>query len=353
MTEEMPAGRVLGGQERCVILSGHTMKIPRRRFLHLAASAATAPAASRIANAETYPSRPITMIVPFAAGGPTDVIARIVADGMRGPLGQPVLIENAGGAGGNIGVARAARAAPDGYTVCVGMFTTHVINAAIYALPYDVVKDFEPVALLVSQPSLIVSRKTLPANDLKELIAWLKSNPVKALAGTGGIGTPPHIFGLFFERATGTRFEFIPYRGAGPALQDMVAGQLDLMIDVAGNSLPQVRAGSIKVYAVAAKSRLAVAPDIPTVDEAGLPGLYFTVWYGLWVPKGTPAEIVGKLNAAAVEALADANVRSRLTSLGQDIFPRDQQTPEALAAYQKTEIEKWWPIIKATGIKGE
>jgi tripartite-type tricarboxylate transporter receptor subunit TctC len=211
------------------------MTTPRRRFLQGIGAAALAPL-SRAADANDYPSRPITLVVPFTAGGPTDVIARIVAEGMRPSLGQPILIENVGGAAGNIGVARVARAAPDGYTVCAGMFTTHVINAAIYSLPYDVVTDFAPVALLVSQPSLIVSRKTLPAADLKELIAWLKDAPDKALAGTGGIGTPPHIFGLFFQQATGTRFQFVSYRGAGLALQDMVAGQLDLMIDVAGNS---------------------------------------------------------------------------------------------------------------------
>jgi tripartite-type tricarboxylate transporter receptor subunit TctC len=325
----------------------------RRRFLRLAAGSVAWPAALSIASAESYPSRPVTMIVPFAAGGPTDVIARIVAEGMRASLGQPVLIENVGGAAGNIGVARVARAAPDGYTVCVGMFTTHVINAAIYTLGYDVVNDFEPVALLVSQPSLIVSRKTLPASDLNGLIAYLKANPGTALAGTGGVGTPPHIFGLFFQHATGTQFRFVPYRGAGPALQDLVSGHLDVMIDVAGNSLPQIRGGNIKVYAVAAKSRLAAAADIPTVDEAGLPGLYFSVWYALWVPKGTPKDIVATLNTAATTALADPVIRARLTGLGQEIFPRGQQTPEALGAFQKAEIAKWWPIIKAAGIKAE
>ncbi|HEY2534619.1 MAG TPA: tripartite tricarboxylate transporter substrate-binding protein [Xanthobacteraceae bacterium] len=325
----------------------------RREFLRLAAGSVAWPAAASIASAESYPSRPVTMIVPFAAGGPTDVIARIVAEGMRPSLGQPVLIENVGGAAGNIGVARVARAAPDGYTICVGMFTTHVINAAIYTLGYDVVNDFEPVALLVSQPSLIVSRKTLPASDLNGLIAYLKANPGAALAGTGGVGTPPHIFGLFFQHATDTRFRFVPYRGAGPALQDLVAGHLDVMIDVAGNSLPQIRGGTIKVYAVAAKSRLAAAADIPTVDEAGLPGLYFSVWYALWVPKGTPKDIVATLNTAVTTALADPAVRARLTGLGQEIFPRGQQTPEALGAFQKAEIAKWWPIIKAAGIKAE
>jgi tripartite-type tricarboxylate transporter receptor subunit TctC len=305
------------------------------------------------ATAQVYPSRPITMIVPLAAGGPTDTIARIVADGMRTSLGQPVIIENVTGAAGSIGVGRVARAVPDGYTISIGQWGTHVVNGAIYPLQYDLLKDFEPISLIASNPWLVVAKKAMPANDLKGLITWLKANPNKASAGTAGVGSPAHVFGVFFQHATETRFQFVPYRGNAPALQDLVAGQIDMMIDNPTNSLPQIRAGSIKVYAVTAASRLAAAPDIPTVDEAGLSGFYISHWHALWVPAGTPKNVVGKLNAAVVEALAQPAVHSRLADLGQEIFPRELQTPEALGALQKAEIEKWWPIIKAANIKGE
>jgi len=329
------------------------MKLPRRKFLHLAAGAAALPAVSRIARAQAYPSRPITMVVPFPAGGATDAIARPLAERMRGSLGQPIIIENIGGANGTIGVGRVARAAPDGYTVGVGAWSTHVANGALYALAYDVLNDFAPISPVTSQDYLIVAKKTFPADDLRGLIAWLKANPDKASAATQGVGGTSHISGILFQNVTGTRFQFVPYRGGAPAMQDLVAGQVDFMIASPGDALEQVRAGRIKAFAITAKSRLAAAPEIPTIDEAGLAGLYFSIWFALWAPKRTPREIVIKLNAAVVDALADASVRRRLANLGQEIFPRDQQTPEALGAMQRAETEKWWPIIKAANIKPE
>jgi tripartite-type tricarboxylate transporter receptor subunit TctC len=325
--------------------------VKRRQFLHLALGAAALPAASRIAWSQAFPSRPVTIVVPFAAGGPADALARIVGDRMRLALGRQVVIENVAGAGGSVGVGRVVRSPPDGYTVGIGHWSTHVINGAIYDLPYDLVRDLEPVAQLPATAQLIVSKKTIPARDLKEFIAWLKSNEVTA--GTAGPGSASHVSEVFFQNLTGTRFTFVPYRGTGPAMNDLIAGQIDLIVDQASNSLPQVNAGTIKAYAVTAKARLASAPDIPTADEAGLPGFYTSVWYGLWVPKGTPRDVIAKLNAAAVDAMADPGVRTRMATLGLDIPPREQQTPEALGALQKAEIEKWWPIVKAAGIKGE
>jgi tripartite-type tricarboxylate transporter receptor subunit TctC len=306
-----------------------------------------------IAAEQNYPSRPITMIVPFAAGGPTDAIARILAEHMRMSLGQPVIFENVTGAAGGIGAGRLARAAPDGYTLGYGVWGTHVLNGAIYALQYDLMKDFEPISLLASNPMVIVAKNAMPAKDLMELIAWLKTNPDKASAGTTGTGGASHVAALFFQRETGTRFQFVPYRGLAPAMQDLVAGQIDMMFDNPATSLPQARAGTIKAYAISAKARLPAAPDLPTADEAGLPGFNVSQWTALWAPKGTPKDIIAKLNGAVVEALADSNVLARLADLGQYVPPREQQTPDALRAYQKAEIEKWWPIIKAAGIKAE
>ena len=309
--------------------------------------------AGPVALAQTYPSRPVTIVVPFAPGGPTDVIARTIGQHMRTSLGQSVVIENVAGANGNIGVNRVARAPADGYTLSIGHWSTHVVNGAVYALSHDVVKDFEPVALIATNSYLIVARKDLPVTDLKGLIAWLKANPDKASEGTAGSGSPQHVSGVFFQSITGTRFQFVPYRGAAPAMQDLLAGQIDLIIDEPTSSLPHVRAGKIKAFAVTARSRLAAAPDIPTVDEAGLPGFYFSRWHALWAPKGTPRDVIAKINAALVAALADPAVRARMADLGQEIYPRELQTPDALAVYHRAEIEKWWPIIKAAGIKSE
>ena len=268
-------------------------------------------------------------------------------------LGQAIIIENQGTAGGTVAVGQVARAAPDGYTIGIGHNGNHVFNSVIYSLPYDLLKDFEPIALLASNPQLIVTKNAIPAKDLKELIAWLKQNPDSAMEGTAGLGSPGQISGFYFQNITGTRFQFVPYRGMGPAMQDLLGGHIDLMFDQATNALPQVRAGRIRAYAVTANTRLEAAPDIPTVDEAGLPGFYVSVWHGLWAPKGTSREIIAKLNSAVVEALADPTVRQRFAELGQRIPSREQQTPEALRVYQNLEAEKWLPIIKAANIKAE
>jgi tripartite-type tricarboxylate transporter receptor subunit TctC len=293
------------------------------------------------------------MIVPYSAGGPADTVGRVLAERMKSALGQPVVIENVSGANGSTAVGRVARAAADGYTLSLGVWNTHVSNGALYVLPYDVLNDFEPVALLASFSSMIVARKAMPANDLKELVAWLKANPGKASQGSAGVGSMGHLGGVYFQNISGTRLQHVPYRGSAPAMQDLVAGQIDVMIDAPVMILPQLRAGTIKAFAVLAKSRLVQAPDIPTADEAGLPGFHVSNWFGLWAPRGTAKDIVGRLNAAAVSSLADPAARQKLADLGFEIPPRDQQTPEALAAFQRSEIEKWWPIIKAADIKGD
>jgi len=281
------------------------------------------------------------MIVPASAGGPTDAIGRILAERMGSLLGQTILIDNVAGAGGSIGVGKVAQAAPDGYTLGIGQWSHYVLNGAIYALQYDLRTDFAPISLLVSGPMILIARKTLPANNLQELVAWLKANADKASAGTGGVGSPPHVSGIFFQKMTGTSFPFVPYRGTAPAMRDLVAGQIDIMFDQASNVMPQLNAGSIKAFAVTARDRLRAAPDLPTVDQAGLPDLYVSV------------DVIARLNGAARGALADPSVRQKLADLGQEIPAADQLTPEALAAYQKAEIDKWWPIIKAAGIKAE
>ncbi|QIG99120.1 MULTISPECIES: tripartite tricarboxylate transporter substrate binding protein BugD [unclassified Bradyrhizobium] len=301
--------------------------------------------------AETYPAHPITIVVPFAAGGPSDAMARILGERMKQSLGEVLLIENVTGAGGSIGVGRAVRAAPDGYTVSFGHLGTHVANGAIYKLGYDLVADLEPVVLLPSNPMIIVSKNAVPAKSLKELLEWLKSRPAPPTAGTAGAGSGSHIAGLYFENVSGIKLQYVPYRGTGPALNDLVAGQIDIIVDQTSNSINQVRAGNIRAYAVTDSKRVANAPDVPTVDEAGLPGFHMTLWSGLWVPKGTPKEIVAKLNAAAVEALADPAVQKQLENLGLQMPPKDQLTPEALGTWQKAEIAKWWPMIKAANVK--
>jgi tripartite-type tricarboxylate transporter receptor subunit TctC len=334
------------------IAGNHAMKLPhRRQFLHLAAGVAALPAMPRFAWAQVYPSRPITIVVGLAPGGATDTIGRMMAERMKSSLGQPVIVENVIGAAGTIAVGRVARAAPDGYTLSIGSNASYVMAGAIYALQYDLLNGFEPVALLSTSPLVLVAKKTMPANDLKGLIAWLKANPDKATLGHGGTGGPGHIAGAFFQRETGTRFQLVPYRGAAPAIQDLVADQIDMMMSDPIAALPQVRAGTIKAYGVTTKTRLLSAPDIPTLDEAGLPGFDISQWHGLWLPKGAPRSIITGLNAAVTDALADPMMRARLADLAQETFPRAQQTPEALGALQKAEIAKWWPIIKAAGIK--
>jgi tripartite-type tricarboxylate transporter receptor subunit TctC len=311
------------------------MKLSRHQFLQLAAGAAAIPAVSRIARAQTYPTRPITMIVPTAAGSPADVVGRVVAERMRVPLGQPIIIENVAGAEGSIGTSRAARARPDGYTLIRGFIGTHVLNGALYSLRYDVLNDFAPISPQATTPLVLFARSTMPAKDLHELIAWLKANPNKASAGIEAGG--PHLLTVFFQKETGTRFALVPYRGS--PTHDLVAGQIDLLFDTP-LQWPLVRAGSIKSYAVTSDTRSALAPDIPTFAEMGLPALSYSAWGALFAPKGTPRDIIGKLNAASVEALADPAVRSRFADLGSEIFPREQQTPEALSTMQKADIEK-------------
>jgi tripartite-type tricarboxylate transporter receptor subunit TctC len=307
-----------------------------------------------VAQAQPYPSRPIIMVAPFGAGGPVDTVARTLAERMRVSLGQQVVIENVTGASGTIGVGRVARAAPDGYTVSIGNWPTHVVNGAVFQLQYDLLKDFEPVARLSSNPYILVGKKGLPATDLKELIAWLKANPDGATQGTAGPGSGQHVSGVYFQTVTGARYKFVAYRaGSSDIMRDLVGGHIDLTFDQAVTALPYVRNGDVKAYAVTANTRLAAAPDIPTIDEAGAPGVYISTWNGLWVPKGTPPDVIAKLTAAAMDALADPAVRERLAGLGQEIPPRELQTAEALGRHHKAEIEKWWPIIKAANIKVE
>jgi tripartite-type tricarboxylate transporter receptor subunit TctC len=301
--------------------------------------------------AEKFPSHPITVVVPFSAGGPSDAMMRILGERMKLSLGEAILVENVTGAGGSIGVGRVVHSPPDGYTVGFGHLGTHVANGAIYKLSYDLVGDLEPVVLLPSNPMIIVSKNAVPAKTLGELIAWLKSRPVPATAGTAGAGSGSHIAGLAFENATGIKLQYVPYRGTGPAMNDLVAGQIDIIVDQLSNSINQVRAGTIRGYAVTDIKRSEQGTDVPTTDEAGLAGFHMTLWSGLWVPKGTPKEIVARLNAAAIDALGDGEVRKQLENLGLQMPPADRLTPEALGAWQKAEIERWWPIIKAANVK--
>jgi tripartite-type tricarboxylate transporter receptor subunit TctC len=306
---------------------------------------------SGIAAAQTWPARPITLIVPFPAGGATNMLARYLAEQMRPILGQPIVIENAGGAAGSLGVGRAVRAPAEGYTLSIGTSTTHMLTGGLYTLSFDLFKDLEPVILIGSEPLLIVGKKSFPADDLKGLIGWLKANPDKASVGIAGVGATGHLAGISLQKATGTKFQFVPYRGNGPAMQDLLAEQIDFMIEPASNFKSLLGAGSVKPFAISGKTRLKSSPNIPTADEAGLPGFFASLWYGLWVPKNTPKDIIAKLNATMVQILAAPQVQQRFEELGIEITPLQQQSPEALRAFQKAEAERWWPIIKAANIK--
>jgi tripartite-type tricarboxylate transporter receptor subunit TctC len=323
------------------------------RLLTVAVAALLGLGSAGPAAAQVYPTRPITMIVPFPAGGATDTLARFLGEKMRTILGQPVIIENVAGAAGSIGVGRAVRSAPDGYTLSIGTSTTHMLTGGLYALQFDLLKDLEPVIQIGSEPLLIVGRKSLPADDLKGLIGWLKANPDKASVGIAGVGATGHLTGISFQRETRTKFQFVPYRGNGPAMQDLLAEQIDFMIEPSSNFKSLVGAGSVKPFAITGRTRLPSSPGIPTADEAGLPGFFASLWYGLWVPKDTPKEIIARLNAVMVQALAAPSVKERFAELGIQITPLDQQSPEALRAFQKAEAERWWPIIKASNLKAE
>jgi tripartite-type tricarboxylate transporter receptor subunit TctC len=316
-----------------------------------AAFVAALAVAISLASADSYPSRPVTVIVPFAAGGPTDVLTRIITDKMQGPLGQPIVVEDMGGAGGGIAAARVARAAPDGYTLEIGNNGSNLLVGALYSLPVDIIKDFAPVAELTVNPQIIISKKDVPAANLKEFLAWLKANQKTVSIGIAGPVAQVSVINL--ENMTGMQFQLVPYRGAAPAIQDLIAGHIDFMVDQLSNSVPQIKADTIRAYAVAANKRSPAVPQIPTTDEAGLPGFYGALWHGLWAPKGTPPDVIAKINAAVKQALADPAVIKRLADLGQEIVSAEQQTPEALAKFQQAEMDKWYPIVKAANMKGE
>lgn len=318
-----------------------------RRAAALFALAATA------AVAQPYPHRPVTVVVPFSAGGPTDTIARMMAERMQRSLGQAVVVENTVGAGGTIANNRVMQAAPDGYTIAIGHLGTHVLAPAVQGLNVDYVNGFEPIAMIATNPQVLVSKNDLPVKDLKQLVAYVKANPGKVSSATGGAGTPSHIMAVYFGNEVGAPLNIVHYKGAAPAMQDVIAGHVDLSFDQAATGLAHVRGGRVRGYAITAKARIPSAPDIPTVDEAGLPGFYMSIWHAFWAPKGTPREVIAKLNGAVREALADPAVRKRLEDIGQEIPPAEQQAPEALRAHHRAETDKWWPLIKAAGINAQ
>ncbi len=327
--------------------------MPTKRVIIAALVASLSVVRADPSSGQAYPTRTITLVAPFPAGGPIDVLARIVAERMRAPLGQSVVVDNVSGAGGTIGVAKVAHAAPDGYTLGIGNVTSHVFAGAAYKVNYDALTDLEPVALLTFAPLWLIGRKDLPASNVGELIAWLRANPDKASFAAVGTGGPSSVWTALFRANTGTRFESIPYRGAAPAVQDLVAGRVDFAELEASGTLPHVKSGQLKAFAVLSPVRWRAAPDVPTMQEAGLPGLEIPYWSALWLPGATPSEIVGKLNKAVVEAMADPAVRQRLIDMGQEIPPPEQQTPQALGQRHRADIEKWWPIMKAANIKAE
>jgi tripartite-type tricarboxylate transporter receptor subunit TctC len=309
-------------------------------------------AAERV-RAETYPSRPITIVVPYPAGGVTDSLVRLLGERMKDTLGQPVVVENIGGGAGTIGVDHVAHATGDGYTLVLGNVETIVFTPLTMAISYNPLTDLVPVALLPSYPFILVTTNDVPAKNLKELIGWIKASPDKVLQGTIGAGTMQQLCGLLMQQDLGVKWQFVPYRGGPPAMQDLLAGQINFMCTTTGGFLPLVRDGKIRAYAVTAKKRIAAAPDIPTADEAGLPGLYTSVWNALWAPKGTPRDAIAKLSAAITTALADPEFQKRVADMGLDMPDADQRTPEALGALRQADVDKWWPIIKAAGLKAE
>jgi len=302
---------------------------------------------------QPWPQKTITLTVPFAAGGPTDTLARLMAERMSRTLGQTIVVENTVGAGGQIAVNKLIHSPPDGYSVGIGHLGTHVIAPAVQSVTADYLTELEPIGMMASNPQIICSNPSVPAKDLKELVAWVKASPDAVSASTGGPGTPAHISAVYFGNTVGKPLNIIHYKGAAPALQDVMAGHVSMTFEQAATAIPQVRANRVRPYAVTQKTRLSSAPDIPTTDEAGLPGFYMTIWHAFWVPKGTPREAIQKLNGAMREALADPAVRAKLQDLGQEIPASEQQTPEALHAHQKAEVEKWWPLIKSAGIKAQ
>jgi tripartite-type tricarboxylate transporter receptor subunit TctC len=327
------------------------MSLRRRKFLQLAGGAVAMPALPGMARADTYPSRTITIVVPFSAGGATDIVARVLADRLGKTFGQTIIIENLTGAAGAIGVGRVVRATPDGYTLSVGTLTTHVLIGGLYKLDFDLLGDLAPIAELASEPLLICIKNSLGIKTLKDYITWLRANPGKATCGIPGAGSTGNLAGIAFQKETGTTFQFVPYRGDAPAVQDLMAGQIDMMIEPSSNSVAQVLAGTITALAVPARTRHPGLPDVPTTDEAGLPGFYASIWFGFWAPKDTPKDIVARLDKATIDALADPDVVARYAKLGQQVSPRDLQTPAALAQLQKAEADKWWPVIKAANVK--
>lgn len=329
------------------------MTVSRRHLLNLATGVAAAGAYPNFALALDYPTRPVTIIVPFAAGGATDVLARMIADPMGKSLGQAVVVEDLTGAAGSIGVSKVAHSPPDGYTLCVGTLTTNVLIGGLYQLDFDLLSDLVPIAELAYEPLLICVKNGLPVHNLKELIAWLKANPGKASVGIPGAGSTGNLAGLEFQKMTGTSFQFVPYRGDNPAVQDMMAGQIDMMIEPSSNFTAQVKAGTVRAIAVPSKTRMTSLPEVPTTDEAGLPGFYASIWFGMWAPKGTPKDVLDKIHAATLAALKSDNVKDKLNAIGQQVAAPELQQSGAFAAFQKSEAGKWWPIMKEAGIKAQ